>query len=261
MANSSILSTATMFLAFLATSPAQSRSLDTAHAADSPSGFRTDRLTPKQLRIWGEIEKIALAADKTGRLLHPKLHGLWQRIQASDHAVFIEMTEHQAPTSSGAKTTLEKTDPDGNRQVVVIWMQLWAIDKALADRVVHRPDGLTPYFKLEKYERYAEALGHELAHAVLMLESPGYSYLCSEYRSESAELLALLGQGRGAADKEIMQRRQRLQSLADRIEKPAEAAELEIWRELRNGGRRGASASDGMNSSWTAILFNMPSGN
>jgi hypothetical protein len=243
MANSSILRTAAMFLAFLATFPAQSRSFDIANAADSPSGFRTDRLTPKQLQIWGEIEKIALAADKGGRLLHPRLHGLWQRIQASGHTVFIEMMERRAPTCMGGKTTLEKTDLDGNRKVVVIWLHLWAMDKALADQVVRRSDGLTPYYRLGKYERYAEALGHELAHAVLMLENPGYAYLCSEYRSESAELLVLLGQGRGAAEEEIMQRRHRLQSLADRIEKPAEAAELEIWSELRSGQHRGTRAS------------------
>jgi hypothetical protein len=243
MANSSILRTAAMLLAFLATFPAQSRSFDIADAAGSPSGFRTDRLTPKQLLIWEEIEKIALAADKGGRLLHPRLHGLWQCIQSSGHTAFIEMMEHRAPTSMGAKTTQEKTDLDGNRKVVVIWLHLWAIDKALADRAVRRSDGLTPYYRLGKYERYAEALGHELAHAVLMLENPGYAHLCSEYRSESTELVAMLGQGRGAADEEIWQRRQRLQSLADRIEKPAEAAELEIWSELRSGQHRGPWAS------------------
>lgn len=240
MANSSILRTAAMFLAFLASFPAQSRSFG---IADSPSGFRTDRLTPGQLQIWGEIEKIALAADKGGQLRHPRLHGLWQRIQTSGQMVYIEMMERRAPTSAGAKTTLEETDLDGNRKVVVIWLQLWAMDAALADRAVRRSDGLTPYYRLGKYERYAEALGHELAHAVLMLEDPGYAHLCSEYRSESAELLVLLGQGRRATDKDIMQRRQRLQSFADRIEKPAEAAELEIWSELRGGQHRGARAS------------------
>jgi len=242
MANSSILPTA-MLLAFLATFPAESRSFDIADVAGSASGFCTDRLTPKQLLIWEEIEKIALAADKGGRLLHPRLHGLWQGIQSSGHKAFIEMVEHQATTSMGGKTTLEESDLNGNQKVVVIWLYLSAMDHALADRAVRRSDGLTPYYRLGKYERYAEALGHELAHAVLMLENPGYAYLCSEYRSESAELLVLLGQGRGAAEEEIMQRRQRLQSLADRIEKPAEAAELEIWSELRSGQHRGTRAS------------------
>ncbi len=135
----------------------------------------------------------------------------------------------------GAKTTLEEAGLDGNWRAAVIWPQLWAMDKALANRAVQRPDGLVPYYKLGKHERCAEALGHELAHAVLMLEDPGYGHLCYEYRSEAAELRAMLGQGNGAADEEIMPRRQRLQSMADRIEKPAEAAELEVWRELLEG--------------------------
>ncbi len=126
---------------------------------------------------------------------------------------------------------------DGNRRAAVIWLQLWAMDKALANRAVQRPDGLIPYYRLRKHERYAEALGHELAHAVLMLEDPGYEQLCSDYRLESAELLALLRSGNGAADEEIMTRRHHLQSLAEKIEKPAEAAELEIWRELLDGQR------------------------
>jgi hypothetical protein len=250
MATSSILRTAAMLLAFLATFPAQSRSFDIADASGSPSGFRTDRLTPKQVLIWEEIEKIALAADKSGRLLHPRLNDLWQRVQSSGHTAFIEMAEHRVATSTGAKTTLEETDLDGNRKVVVIWLHLWALDTALADRAVHRPDGLTPYYRLGKYERYAEALGHELAHAVLMLESPDYAGLCSEYRSESIQLLAMLGQGRSAADEQIMQRRQRLQSLADRIEKPAEAAELEIWGELYSGQHRGPRASSVGKNNW-----------
>ncbi len=211
-------------------------------ATDS-DGIRTDRLTSRQLQTWRSIERIVQAVDGSGRPLHPKLFGLWQRIQSKGHTVFIEMTEHQAPTAVGAKTTLEKTGLDGNRRAAVIWMQLWAMDKALANRAVQRPDGLIPYNRLGKHERYAEALGHELAHAVLMLEDPGYEHLCSEYRLESAELLALLGRGHGAANPEIMPRRQRLQSMADRIEKPAEAAEIEIWRELLNGQKHQSRAA------------------
>ncbi len=253
MAKPSILRTSAMILAFLATLPAQSQSFDIADAG-SPSGFRTDRLTPKQLRIWGEIEKIALAADKGGRPLHPELYGLWQRIQASGHMVHIEMMEGQAPTATGAKTTLERTDPDGNRKVLVIWLHLRAMDKALANPAVRRPDGLIPYYGLDRYERYAEALGHELAHATLMLEDAGYAHLCSEYRSESAELLAALGRGRSAADQDMRQRRQRLQSLADRIEKPAEAAESEIWSELRGGRHRGTRANSAPQEDWTRLV-------
>ena len=84
MAIPSILRTAAMILTFLAMipgTPAQSRSFDSAGATDSPSGFRTERLTTKQLRIWQRVTKIVNAADEAGQPLNPRLHILWQRIQ------------------------------------------------------------------------------------------------------------------------------------------------------------------------------------
>jgi len=209
---------------------------DPVYGVGPSSGFRTDRLTPKQRRIWGEIEKIVQATDKTGRPLHPMLHSLWQRIQSSGHTASIEMTERWVLTGVGGKTTLKEMRSDGSRRAVVIWLHLWTIDKSHVDPIVRRSDGLIPFYRLGKYERYAEVLGHELAHAVLMLENPDYARLCTEYDSVSTELFV----NRNATNEEEIQRRnQQLQPLSERIEKPAEAAELEIWRELLNGQRRG----------------------
>jgi hypothetical protein len=264
MANSTILPAVAMILNLLATVPilpAQSVSSGRAGAIASAPGFRTERLTPKQIRIWREIEKIAQARDKAGRPLHPRLHSLWERIQSSGHTAFIEMVERQAPTCAGGKTIMENAESDGNCKTVVIWLNLWAMN-ALINPTVRRSDGLIPFYRLDKYERYAEVVGHELAHAVLMLENPGYARLCSEYGSESAELLVMRSKGRNAADdEEIQQRRRQLQSLTDKIEKPAEMAELEIWRELRSGQRRGTRTGVVAENAWTPVLMDQSPAN
>ena len=263
MTNSSIFRAATMALTFLATIPAQSRSFDMADAIDPASGFRTDRLTPKQLRIWREIEKIVLAADKAGRPMHPRLHSLWQCIQSSGHTVFIEMMERKAPTRIGGKTTLETTDSGRNRKAVVMWLHLWAMDNAFVDPTVRRPDGLIPFYRLGKYERYAELVGHELTHAYLMLKDPEYARLCLQMNMEAAEFLRSRQQsGNGAAQDDITRQRQvRLQSMCDRIERPAEAAELEIWLELRNGQRHGSRAGVVAENTWTPLFMDQSPAN
>ncbi len=239
MANRSTLFTAAIALTLLAAAQkahAQIQSSGRTDAIDATSGIRTDRLTPKQLRTWKEIVRIVQASDRAGQPLHPRLHILWQRVQSSGHAVFIEMTPHRIPTRIAGTTTLQKADSAGNCEVIVIWLNLRAMDNAFVDPAVRRSDGLIPFYRLGQYERYAEVLGHELAHAFLMLENPEYARLSLEYGAAAAELLRVRKQdGNAAGGGKIAQQLLRLQSLADKIEKPAQAAELEIWRELAAG--------------------------
>lgn len=115
-----------------------------------------------------------------------------------------------------------------------MWLNLWVIDNAFVSPVVRRGDGLIPFYKLDKYERYAEVLGHELTHAALMLECPEYARLCLAYGSAAEKLLVTRKRDSTLSEEHLLH----LQSLADIIEKPAQAAELEIWRELRHGQRR-----------------------
>ncbi len=265
MAIPSILRTAAMILTFLAMipgTPAQSRSFDSARAADSPSGFRTERLTTNQLRIWQRVEKIVKAADEAGQPLHPRLHSLWQRIQSSGHTVFVEMTGRRYPlTTLGGTTTMQEPTPDENRKVIVIWLHLWAIESAFVGPEARRSDGLIPYYRLGKYERYAEALGHELAHAVLMLENPEYARLPLEYGFEAAEIIARKKGGKPMDNEETARRLQRLHSLADKIEQPAQAAELEIWQELVNCQHMGSHTGAGSGTGCVAMLMDLSRAN
>jgi len=263
MANRSIICTAVMILTLLAMIPgalAQSQSCGGANAAaDSVSGIRTDRLTPKQLRIWREIEQVAQAVDRAGQPLHPRLHGLWQRAQSSGHTIFIEMMERRAPTRIAGTTTLQKMDSDGNRQVIVIWLHLWAIDNAFVDAAVRRSAGLVPFYRLGQNERYAEVVGHELAHAVQMLENPEYAHLCLELDVQAAEyLLSRRQSASGAVADEVTRLRQapaildrqnrktcsggRIGSLARAAERPAKRSTNSSRPPRRNNSRSIATA-------------------
>ncbi len=105
MANRSTLFTAAVALTLLAAIPkaqCQIQSSGGTGAVDSATGIRTDRLTPKQLRIWGKIENVIQVADKRGRLAHPKLHSLWQRVQESGPQLFDDPVMRDGLADHGA---------------------------------------------------------------------------------------------------------------------------------------------------------------
>ncbi len=146
------------------------------------------------------------------------------------------MTEMRG-SNAGGRTTLEEPGRAGRPQVVLLWLHVYAIDNARINGASRRSDGLLPFYKLGRVERYAEIVGHELAHAVLMLEKPEYARLCSELRMEADRyLLASRRAGKDLPSEPVSRQQQvRLQAMISTIEEPAEAAELEIWRELVRG--------------------------
>ncbi len=104
----------------------------------------------------------------------------------------------------------------------MIRLNLGMIDRALVSELSRRDDGFVPLAGLSKIERYAEVLGHELAHVAELLTN-------SDYRS-----LYLQRQALADARSQDVQAIQRLSSL---IEGPAEAAEVKVWGELTAGRR------------------------
>ena len=98
-------------------------------------------------------------------------------------------------------------------------------------------DEFVPFRGLGKEERYAEVLGHELAHAVSILEDSHYAGVSKELQRQGQELHLFLRQkGKGKLHKlEMQERIARLRALANEIERPAEVSEAEIWSELRKG--------------------------
>src|SRR5262249_8685604 len=136
------------------------------------AGILTDRLSTKQFERWRKIERIVFAADAEGRILHPILRALWEEVKASGHMIYLELSETQDSFSGTAGVfRLERFDPTGQHHIAVIRLYLNTIDHAYVGPDAKRPDGLIPLEGLGREERYAEVLGHELAHAVDILSN------------------------------------------------------------------------------------------
>ncbi len=180
-------------------------------------GILTDRLNKSQLKIWESIVRIVLAKDSEGRPTHPKLYGLYQQADISGLEIHIELSTDRATLRPAGICRIEFGTESRRRDAVLIRLNLGMIDRAIASWATRRADGFIPLAGLSKRERYAEVLGHELAHVVRLLTD-------SNYRGLYLERQALADAG--------SQNIQAIRGLTSSIEKPAESAEAEIWREL-----------------------------
>jgi len=223
-------------------------------ASGEGSGIRTDRLSERQLRTWRKIERIVFARDSAGRYLHPALERLWRQVESSGHPVFIEL-HPSVGTARAGRVVVEGAGPDGKNRALAIQLHTSTIDKADTSKWARRPDGFIPFEKLERVMRYAEVLGHELAHAAQILQDPGYAALTEELVRLLAESAACTRQaGKVVFDGENERRLRRLAFLDQLVEPPAIAAEIEIWRELSgtvaiSPASACGTASDGSQSS------------
>jgi hypothetical protein len=229
------------FLVISAVTPPDSRGEEGEVRPMSPSnsivetapGIRTDRLSPRQRRVWAAIERIVFAKAGSGRFCHPRLHTLWQWVEASGSVVQVEFPNPKAPGDHQAgRFQIEMSDPSGTRHTAVIRLCLPVIDRALVRKRALGAEGFIRFDGLKKEERYAEILGHELAHAVWILSDPRNALLLEELDREVEEL------DRGSAargmvrDERTLQHLKRIESLIATIERPAETAEEEVWQEL-----------------------------
>src|SRR5207249_2692175 len=134
-------------------------------------GIRTDRLSRKQLKAWSRIVEIVMAEDRDGRPLHPRLRQLWDAVHSSSHTVYIEMPHRKGSYIAG-RFAITRADPSGKMHEGILFLNPPVIDALSSASAVARPDGLIPFKGLGKNERYAELLGHELAHAVWAFADP-----------------------------------------------------------------------------------------
>jgi len=257
MVTGSNLRIAALVVAFLTVMPSAEAQQTRPPAIESAAafkggmqtGFITERLSLRQLRVWNSIERIAFAEDRSGHPLHPKLRSLWHWVETGGHAIYVELVDRKDPAIYHAGTfTVEKSAPMRKNQIPVLRLYLWIIDEASMGKEVARPDGFIPFKGLGKNERYAQVVGHELAHAALIMDDPDYARLCRELDEEAAKFL-LQRQGssiRAAYDQATQQLLSRLKSLTAEVEKPAQAAEVEIWRELLDGQHATVAASRGI---------------
>jgi len=200
----------------------------------------THRLSRSDRRIWDSIRKIVLAQDKQGRLIHPKLYELWRSVETSRHEVTVDLMDGGLSYSNQAgKFTIEAFDPSGRHHVCSIRLNLATIRRVYTKASAMRPDGFVPMAELGEMERYAEVLGHELAHAAGILQDPDYLQLYQDVQKEVAEYERHLNHPAGIQDDQEIHLA-RIQIMQRAFEKRAEAAEAEIWRELRQSDTKNA---------------------
>ncbi len=195
----------------------------------SYEGIVTDCTSPAQLRAWLSIVDIITAKDKGGHLLNPTLHGLYHQADTSGHLIRIELSEVVSLSRAGL-FIIEKLDPGNRRHEVRIRLNLATIRRTHVGEDVRHANGLIPFAGLTTNERYAEVLGHELAHAVAVFRSIEMLRLYQQLEKEAAEMDSGVT---SAADGNRLRCVERIEQLQRRIEEPAEAAELLIWRDLR----------------------------
>jgi hypothetical protein len=204
--------------------------------SETSGGFRTDRIAPRQQKVWKAIEQLIQAVDRCGKPRYPRLLGLWRWAQSSEHAIYIELLDEKSPSSYNAGFVTVQGSTSGKTQAIIqIWLRI--IEQASSDERGRRRDGFIPFEGLGKVERYAEVVGHELAHAALQLENPEYARLCRELETEKVNFLASKRKNRegNAYDQTTLELLARLKTLTEQVEQPAQTAEVEIWRELIEG--------------------------
>ena len=207
------------------------------------TGLRTDRLSAGQLRKWQAIVGIVKAEDRHHRPLHPTLRGLFEAVDAGPHVVFIEMREpdrERATSYVAGRFRVTSVDLEGRAHQAVLVLNLRAIDKASIRPVAARADGFIPFKGLTKYERYAEVLGHELAHAAWHLASTERAALARWLHGPvAAQAPVTLNEHRGDRRSAPQTPDAERVRVARELERQAETAERAIWEELQAAkGRR-----------------------
>jgi hypothetical protein len=156
-------------------------------------------------------------------------------VETSGHVIRVEMPDPKDNLDDNAgRFVIERFDPDGKEHTAVIRLCLPIIDGAVIERSVRRTGDFLPFEGLRREERYAEVLGHELAHAVWFLSDQSHARLMEDLHSEVDGFYSRRRHvAHGAAWDEQMERHlDRIESLTTEIERPAETAEKEIWQEL-----------------------------
>jgi hypothetical protein len=197
-------------------------------------GLSTDRLSRNELRTWVRILQIVMAEDRAGHSLHPTLRALWDAVDASSHVVYVEMRARKESFIAG-RFAITRVDPSGKAHEAILILNPPLIDELSAGPGAARGDGFIPFEGLGKYERYAELLGHELAHAVWTFADPERGRLVMPLQAENEHVMRrLLDNTPRSGDRE---RVSELVRLSEMLEEPAEAAEVAVWKELRAGQR------------------------
>jgi hypothetical protein len=201
------------------------RSAPTARGA-----LRTNRLSARDRATWNEIVAIVRAEDRHGRPRCPTLRLLWDVVEGSQHVVYVEMAGGRSYLAG--RFEVISVDPEGRSHEARLLLNPSAIDRAAVGAGAARASGFVPFQGLGRTERYAEVLGHELAHAVWHLSGVERARLGQRLQSQLWERTRRVVAGGGDRE-EGNDPLGELERAARRLEVPAQAIEAVVWRELR----------------------------
>ena len=199
------------------------------------TGLLTNRLSNKEMERWKEVERIVFAEDANRQPLHPTLRGLWEWIETSGHTVYVEFVRNNHVISCTAgEFLIEHLDRSGENHIAAIQLNLTNINDAYVGAETKRPNGFVPFLGLKKEERYAEVLGHELAHAVHILTSLERARAVVEFVQKTNQLLLSRHprQKKSGLAPELKHRVSKRDALLQKLEEQAEEMEKVVWAEL-----------------------------
>jgi len=210
-----------------------------AAAADPAPAMETgivlDRLSDEELRQWRSIEYLVDASAPNGAERYPTLRGLWQSTSQSGNAIYIELSSPDcADWEVAGRFLIERVDPQAARHIGVIRLCLANIDRCAPRGVGRRANGFVRLAGLRKGERYAEVLGHELAHAADAFASPERARMVQErVATVTAQFVKHRAKhGSEPLDPALQQRLEERDALVEELEAHADSIELLVWREL-----------------------------
>ena len=202
-------------------------------------GISTERLSTKDLARWRKLERLIQTDDPCGQALYPTLRSLWDWLTSSSHLVQIELVRSTPVVGSVAGNfRIERFDPSGKRHIAVLTLSLNTIDRALSSSLVARLDGFIPLAGLDKDERYAEVLGHEMAHAVHILSDIERAAKSENLIEQTNELLLSSVARRAGLTPELLGWLNQRDEFLGLLEQHAQRVEVDVWRELRNANMR-----------------------
>jgi hypothetical protein len=175
------------------------------------------------------------AEDRHHRPLHPTLRDLFDAVNGGPHTVFIEMLDTKSYIAGRFEVT--SVDIEGRAHQGILILNLRAIDRASTAAAAARADGFVPFRGLTRNERYAEVLGHELAHAVWHLASTQRATLAHRLQGQLEERARVLLNDRLAGGADARAGETDLDRLARELEQQAETAERAVWEELQAAKR------------------------
>lgn len=199
------------------------------------SGLITSRLSPKEVERWKNLTRLVFASGKDGAPRYPLLRELWEWADNSGHVVYVQLRDDNfIPSSTAGSINIEQFDPTGKRHIAVLKLCLSNIDQAIIAPRAARANGFIPFLELKKEERYAEVLGHELAHIKYVLSNLLRAYLVHELIQTTNGLLLEQARQKPALllAREMKERLSQRDTLLRELESQAEAVEELVWQEL-----------------------------